>query len=60
MEITKEIGLPKESVVLALEAIVDPVFLYEPVFPDGGDTIYVMDQVSRLEKGALAKVKGEI
>lgn len=100
--------------MLALEAIVDPVSLYEPVFSDGGDTIYVMDQVSdhsddgnwvdeislrealsklndrekkiialrffkgktqvevskeigisqaqvsRLEKGALAKVKGEI
>ncbi|MGI5857597.1 MAG: RNA polymerase sporulation sigma factor SigG [Candidatus Merdivicinus sp.] len=114
VEIAKEIGLPKENVVLALEAIVDPVSLYEPVFSDGGDTIYVMDQVSdhsddgnwvdeiairealsklndrekkiislrffkgktqvevsaeigisqaqvsRLEKGALAKVKGEI
>ncbi len=114
VEIAKEIGLPRESVVLALEAIVDPVSLYEPVFSDGGDTIYVMDQVSdhsddgnwvdeislrealsklndrekkiialrffkgktqvevskeigisqaqvsRLEKGALAKVKGEI
>lgn len=31
--------------VLALEAIVDPVSLYEPVYNDGGDTIYVMDQV---------------
>ncbi len=114
VEIANEIGLPKENVVLALEAIVDPVSLYEPVFSDGGDTIYVMDQVSdhsddgnwvneiairealsklndrekkiialrffkgktqmevsaqigisqaqvsRLEKGALAKVKGEI
>ena len=114
VEIAGEIGLPKENVVLALEAIVDPVSLYEPVFSDGGDTIYVMDQVSdhsddgnwvdeiairealsklsdrekkiialrffrgktqvevsaeigisqaqvsRLEKGALAKVKGEI
>ena len=33
------------TVVLALEAIVEPVSLYEPVFSDGGDTIYVMDQV---------------
>ena len=33
------------DVVLALEAIVDPVSLYEPVYNDGGDTIYVMDQV---------------
>lgn len=44
-EIAKEIDLPKEDVVLALEAIVDPVSLYEPVFSDGNDTIFVMDQV---------------
>lgn len=46
MEIAKEVQLPKENVVLALESIVDPVSLYEPVFSDGGDTICVMDQVS--------------
>ena len=44
-EIAKEMGIKKESVVLALEAIVDPVSLYEPVYCDAGDTIYVMDQV---------------
>lgn len=44
-EIAKEMALPKEEVVLALEAIVDPVSLYEPVYSDGGDTIYVMDQI---------------
>lgn len=44
-EIAKELGMEKENVVLALEAIVDPVSLYEPVYSDGGDTIYVMDQV---------------
>ena len=44
-EIANEIGLNKEDVVLALESIVDPVSLYEPIFSDGGDTIYVMDQV---------------
>jgi len=44
-EIAKELGLPREDVVLALESIVEPVSLYEPVFSDGGDTIYVMDQV---------------
>ena len=37
--------MKKSDVVLALEAIVDPVSLYEPVYSDGGDTIYVMDQV---------------
>ena len=44
-EIAEELNLPREQVVLALEAIVDPVSLYEPVYSDGGDTIYVMDQI---------------
>ena len=38
-------GAKREDVVLALESIVEPVSLYEPVYSDGGDTIYVMDQV---------------
>jgi RNA polymerase sporulation-specific sigma factor len=44
-EIASELDMKKSDVVLALEAIVDPVSLYEPVYNDGGDTIYVMDQV---------------
>ena len=44
-EIADEMGIKKEEVVIALEAIVDPVSLYEPVYNDGGDTIYVMDQI---------------
>lgn len=44
-EIAQRMGVPKEDVVLALEAIVEPVSLYEPVYSDGGDTIYVVDQV---------------
>ena len=44
-EIAKLMELPKQDVVLALEAIVEPVSLYEPVFSDGGDTVYVMDQI---------------
>lgn len=44
-EIAKELGIKKESVVIALEAIVDPISLYDPVYFDGGDTIYVMDQI---------------
>lgn len=44
-EIAKELGVPKENVVIALEAIVEPVSLYEPVYSDGSDTIYVMDQI---------------
>lgn len=44
-EIAKEMDLPKEDVVFALDAICDPVSLYEPVYHDGGEAIYVMDQV---------------
>jgi RNA polymerase sporulation-specific sigma factor len=44
-EIAKEMGCPKEDVVLALEAIVEPTSLYEPVYSDGRDTIFVMDQI---------------
>lgn len=44
-EIAKEMDASVTDVVLALESVVDPVSLYEPVFNDGGDTIYVMDQV---------------
>ncbi len=44
-EIAKELDMQKADVVIALEAIVDPVSLYEPVYNDGGDTIYVMDQI---------------
>lgn len=44
-ELAKEMEIPKEEIVLALESVVDPVSLYEPVYSDGGDTIYVMDQI---------------
>ena len=44
-EIAKRMELPPEDVVIALESIVEPVSLYEPVFSDGGDIIYIMDQV---------------
>ena len=46
MEIAAEIGIDKESIAMALDAIQSPVSLYEPVFNDGGDTLYVMDQIS--------------
>ena len=45
MEIAKELNLPKSDVVFALDAITDPVSLFEPVYHDGGEAIYVMDQV---------------
>ncbi len=44
-EIAEKLGVKRENVVIALEAIVDPVSLYEPVYYDAGDTIYVMDQI---------------
>lgn len=45
-ELAKEIGMKKEEVVYALDAIACPVSLYEPVYQEGGDTLYIMDQVS--------------
>lgn len=48
-EIANELGIKATDVVLALESIVEPLSLYEPVYNDGGDTIYVMDQVGGAE-----------
>ena len=45
-EIAEEIGISKEDIVFALDAIQMPVSLHEPVYSDGGDTLYIMDQVS--------------
>ena len=45
-EIATELGVKKEEVVMALDAIVDPISLFDPVYSDGNDAIYVMDQVS--------------
>ena len=44
-EISRRVQLPTATVTLALESVVDPVSLYEPVYSDEGDTIYVMDQL---------------
>lgn len=46
MEIAEEVGMSKEEIVYALDAIQSPVSLYEPIYTDGGDTLYVMDQIS--------------
>lgn len=46
MEIADEIGLSKEEVTYAMDAIQSPVSLYEPVYTDGGDPLCVMDQIS--------------
>ena len=45
-EIAEEIGIEKEDIVYALDAIQSPMSLYEPVYSEGGDTLYVMDQLS--------------
>ena len=45
VELAKLMNVPKEEVVLALDAILDPVSLFEPVFHDGTETVCVMDQV---------------
>ena len=45
-EIAKELGVSKEEIAYALDAIQSPVSLYEPVYTDGGDPLYVMDQLS--------------
>lgn len=45
-EIAKQLGSTKEEVASALDAIVDPISLYEPVYSDSGDSIYIMDQLS--------------
>ena len=46
MEIANEIGVSKEDITYALDAIQSPVSLYEPVYSDGGDPLFVMDQIS--------------
>ena len=45
-EIAEEIGISKEDIVFALDAIQTPMSLQEPVYNDGGDALYVMDQLS--------------
>ena len=45
-EISKELGISREEVVFALDAIQEPISLFEPIYHDSGDAIFVMDQVS--------------
>ncbi len=45
-EIAGEVGISKEDIVYAMNALQNPMSLYEPIFTDGGDTLYVMDQIS--------------
>ena len=48
-EIAKEMNMKKEDIVIALEAVVDPVSFYDPVYSNGGDTIFLMDQIGSNE-----------
>lgn len=57
-EIAEDLNLSRSDVVVALESIVEPMSLYEPVFSDGGDTLYVLDQVG--DKGDEAGWLDEI
>ncbi|HHT27641.1 MAG TPA: RNA polymerase sporulation sigma factor SigG [Firmicutes bacterium] len=45
-QIAEEMGIPREEIVYALDAIQEPISLFEPVYHDGGDPIFVMDQIS--------------
>ena len=51
-EIAARIGATREQVVNAMEAIIEPISLYEPVFTDNGDSLYVIDQLSDTSRGA--------
>lgn len=50
-QIAQKLGETKETVVRAMEAIVAPISLYEPVYSDNGDSIYVIDQLSDVSSG---------
>ena len=45
-EISADCGIPKEDIVYALDAIQTPLSLFDPIYTEGGDTLYVMDQIS--------------
>jgi len=45
-EIASELKMPREEIVFALDAIQEPISLFEPIYHDGGDPIFVMDQIS--------------
>ena len=67
-EIAGALGVPKEEITVALDAIVDPVSLYEPIYSENGDAVYIMDKVcddkntdeSWLENIALSDAIGKL
>ena len=50
-EIAERLGVPRENVARAMEAIVEPMSIYEPLYSDGGDQLYVIDQLSDTASG---------
>ena len=44
-QLARELDIPREDVIFAMDAVMDPVSLFEPVYSEGGDTVCVMDQV---------------
>ncbi|MFO7819226.1 MAG: RNA polymerase sporulation sigma factor SigG [Halanaerobacter sp.] len=57
-EVAQEIGIPREEIVHALDAIQDPISLFEPIYNDGGDPIYVLDQISDNDKDNESWLEG--
>ena len=56
-DVARELNLPREDVVFAMEAISDPVSLYEPLYSEGGDTMCIMDQISDRTAGDEAWIE---
>ena len=48
-EIAKEVGVDKEEIVMSLDAIQDPVSLQEPIYNEGSESIYIMDQIKDIK-----------
>ena len=57
-EIAEELAVPREEIIFALDAIQEPVSLFEPIYHDGGDPIYVMDQISDEKNEDTAWLEG--
>jgi len=57
-EIAAKLGIPKEEIVYALDAIQEPISLFEPIYQDGGDPIYVLDQINDAKNEDSEWMKG--
>lgn len=57
-EIASVLNIPREDIVFALDAIQDPISLFEPIYHDGGDPIFVLDQISDEKNADLSWLEG--